>query len=44
MIILIHDSLTLLTDLSHLFDWNTKELFVMLVAHYHTPKNVRDII
>ena len=29
-----------LQDLSSLFDWNTKQLFVMLIMHYRTEKNV----
>ena len=33
-------SFMFISDLSHLFDWNTKQLFVMLIAHYTTPKNV----
>lgn len=33
-------ALTYLQDLSHLFDWNTKQLFVMLIAYYKTSKNV----
>ena len=24
-----------------MFDWNTKQLFVMLIAHYKTKRNVR---
>ena len=28
-------------DLTSLFDWNTKQLFVMLIAHYKTKRNVR---
>ena len=27
-------------DLNHLFDWNTKQLFVMLTAHYTTKNTV----
>lgn len=29
-----------LSDFSHLFDWNTKQLFVLLAANYKTKKNV----
>lgn len=32
--------LLLITDLTSLFDWNTKQLFVMLIAHYKTKRNV----
>ena len=28
------------SDLTSLFDWNTKQLFVMLIAHYKTNRNV----
>ena len=28
-------------DLYNLFDWNTKQLFVMLMAHYKTKRNVK---
>jgi signal peptidase complex subunit 3 len=28
------------TDMSQLFDWNTKQLFLYLTAHYKTPQNV----
>lgn len=27
-------------DLTSLFDWNTKQLFIMLIAHYKTNRNV----
>ena len=33
--------LTLPPDLSSLFDWNTKQLFVLVTAHYRTRNNVR---
>ena len=33
-------SLTHCVDFSHLFDWNTKQLFVLLLAHYRTETNV----
>jgi len=41
----IHDSFIYFlkqrrADLTGLFDWNTKQLFVMLIAHYQTSKNV----
>ena len=37
------DSLTLTfpPDLSSIFDWNTKQLFVLVTAHYQTRNNVR---
>ncbi len=28
------------SDLTSLFDWNTKQLFIMLIAHYKTNRNV----
>jgi hypothetical protein len=37
-------SFSQLQDLTHLFDWNTKQLFVMLIAHYKTAKNVSHLI
>ena len=32
--------LTTESDLSGLFDWNTKQLFVLVTAHYQTRNNV----
>lgn len=34
---------SLWSDFSHLFDWNTKQLFVLVVAHYQTRKNASSL-
>lgn len=33
-------SLNMNVDLSSIFNWNVKQLYVYLVAEYSTPKNV----
>ena len=38
--VLVYFDLLSLSDLTSLFDWNTKQLFVMLIAHYKTKRNV----
>ena len=37
-------SFSIKADFSKVFNWNVKQLFVILYAQYKTPKNVKDII
>lgn len=39
--VLLLITLTLLPDLTPLFHWNTKQLFLQLTAEYLTPQSVR---